>query len=244
MFDFLKRKSVAPTLGYETDVHSHVIPGLDDGSPDMEHSLFLIHAMKRWGIKRILATPHVTEETFENTPATITPAFNALKDALKEQRINIDIDFSSEYRVDEYFDKMLKEGTIKLLPNNHILLENSFLQEPWQLSDMIFNLQLKSYNIILAHPERYKYYIHKRTRYQELHDAGAMFQVNVLSLAGHYGKDVKENAIWLVENGLVDFLGTDLHNVNHVNSIDRLLNTSDYKKILKKINLKNDTAFI
>ncbi|MEG1765120.1 MAG: CpsB/CapC family capsule biosynthesis tyrosine phosphatase [Muribaculaceae bacterium] len=244
MLNFFHKSSKKDTLFYTTDIHSHVVPGIDDGSQNVETSLFLIRKMMEWGITRILATPHVTMSTFENTPPIITAAFEKLKTALADNKIDIEIGHSAEYRVDGFFENIVKNNEIFLLPNNHILVENSFLQEPWQLDEMLFDLKLKGYSPILAHPERYKYYMSKPSRYAELHDSDTLFQVNLLSFAGYYGKEVKNMAEWLLENKMIDFIGTDLHNIKHVESITHYLTTKEYRKLAEKADIQNDTAFL
>lgn len=236
---FNKKKSDTVSLPYTTDIHSHIIPGIDDGSPDVEHSVALVKQMQEWGVKRIITTPHVTEETFENTPETITAAYNLLKEALGEDAP--EIIFSAEYRMDENFLKHVKNDILIPLPGNHILIENSFLQPFWDLKGLIYQLQLKGFNPILAHPERYAYYYDEKEIYTDIYNSGCMFQLNWLSLAGYYGKETRNIAYWLIEKGYVDFLGTDLHNRRHARAITEFLQTKEYRKLVEKLNLKNDT---
>ena len=85
------------------------------------------------------------------------------------------------------------------------------MQEPWNLETLIFDLQVKGMQPILAHPERYSYYYNRKDRLKELHKTGLMFQINLLSPAGAYGKAERKAAEYLIKEGLVDFIGTDLH---------------------------------
>ena len=243
MLDFFKKKINAqtPKLCYETDLHSHILPGIDDGSPDIESSVHLIQAMQEWGIRKIIATPHIAEETFENTPETIKRSWNSLKDALTAKGIDQEIQYSAEYRIDDGFIQLFESNGLIPLPSNYLLVENSFIQAFWNLEELLFQLQLKGFRPILAHPERYAYYHNKKNIYTTLHNAGCEFQINLLSFSGYYGKGVKEIAFWLAEQGYIDFLGTDLHNMNHVHAISKFLTTKDYAKIAKKIKVKNDT---
>lgn len=244
MFHFLREKHKHTGLFYNTDIHSHLVPGIDDGSGDVQTSVALIRHMKDWGITRILTTPHVTQDTFENTPEIISNAFGSLKKAIKENNIDIDIIHSAEYRLDDYFLKAFKNNELILFPNNHILVENSFIQEPMHFDNTLFELKLKGYTPILAHPERYKYYSYKKNRYHEIHDTGTLFQVNILSFAGYYGKEIKETSEWLLEHGMIDFIGTDMHNIRHAEFIDNFLKSKAYHKLAEKANIQNDTAFI
>lgn len=241
MLSFLKKRNNPPqTLCYEVDLHSHILPGIDDGSPNTEKSIGLIREMQAWGIRKIIATPHIAEETFENTPETIKNAWDALTAAMKVEGIEQEICYSAEYRIDDHFIHMFESGQLIPLPDNYLLVENSFIQAFWNLDELLFQLQLKGFKPILAHPERYIYYHKQKNIYTTMHSNGCEFQVNLLSFSGYYGKEVKEVAFWLAEQGYVDFLGTDLHHMNHVQAISKFLTTKEYLKLASKINIKND----
>lgn len=242
MFGLFKKKEQPASLFFSTDIHCHILPGIDDGSPDASTSAELVERMKSWGIKRIIASPHVTMETFENTPATIKPALEALKAELANRGIDLDLSHSAEYRIDEFFTRQLNEGNIVPLPHNYLLVENSFIQEPWGLDQLLFDLKVKGYRPILAHPERYHYYHGHRDRYKNIHETGTMFQINLLSLAGYYGSAERNMANKLIENGLVDFIGTDLHNHRHADYIEQYLGSKDYRRLLASgLSVLNDT---
>lgn len=246
MFSFFKKKPSEPAeLPFHTDIHCHVVPGVDDGSPDAKTSADLIEAMQGWGIRRIIASPHVTQYTFENDSATIEPAMQALQAELDSRGNAIAVSHSAEYRLDELFLRRLESNDLMLLPDDHILIENSFLQEPWNLDQLVFDLQVRNLRPILAHPERYAYYYNRKERYAELHSTGLAFQINLLSLAGHYGKAEQKIAEHLIAEGLVDFIGTDLHRRSHAASIDAYLRTSQARRHFDALarTLRNDTAF-
>lgn len=238
------KKRAPQQLPFVTDIHCHIVPGVDDGSPDAATSVQLVKRMQQWGIKRIIATPHVTESTFENTPDILDPALAELRTALADSGVEIDVDRSSENRVDDYTIDLLQRGLIKLMPNNYILVESSFIQEPWQLDQFLYETKIKGMRPILAHPERYHYF-HDTHRYDDLHRTGTLFQVNVLSLAGAYGKTEKKVAERLVARGLVDFLGTDLHTLRHADIIDHYLTTGDARRHFDALEgrLLNDRVF-
>ncbi len=217
------------------------MPGVDDGSQDVNTSLELVERMQSWGIKRIIASPHVTQDTFENTPKTLAPAFDSLKKAAAERGLDIDLSHTAEYRIDEFFIEQLKAGNVIPYPGNYLLVENAFIQEPWSIDQTLFDIKLKGYKPILAHPERYFYYHgNKRNRYDELHNAGTLFQINMLSLAGYYGKEEKSVAEYLIGKGYVDFIGTDLHRHAHADAIEAYLSSKDYRRIVPRLNLLND----
>lgn len=243
MFSFLRKKNTLEPLFYSTDIHCHILPAIDDGSRDVSLSLELMERMKSWGIKRIIATPHVTQASFENTPEIVAKSFGELKNAMEVAGCVMDVINSAEYRIDEFFVEQIEKQQLMPMPNNYLLVENSFIQEPWDLDKILFDLKVKGYKPILAHPERYYYYYNKKNRYEELHGAETLFQINLLSLAGYYGKDEKKMAETLLEKGLVDFVGSDLHNHRHADAIEGYLSSKDYRKIKDKVKLKNDLAF-
>ena len=144
--------------------------------------------------------------------------------------------------MDEYFDKEYAADHLIPMPGNHILLENSFQQELMNLDDMLFDMQVKGYRTILAHPERYPYYSRRHKRYEQLHNAGARFQINILSFTGYFGEEARDSALWLAKNGLIDYLGSDMHNVKHAYIIMNYLNSKEWKKLSRDLEqtVKND----
>lgn len=246
MFSIFKKKPKEPAeLCFATDIHCHIVPGVDDGSPDAATSAALISRMQGWGIRRILASPHVTMNTFENDRTTIDPALASLRAELDSRGMAVNIGTHAEYRLDELFERRLAENDLMLLPDSHILIENSFFQEPWNLDQIVFDLQVKGLRPILAHPERYSYYYSHKDRLRTLHDAGLAMQINLLSLAGNYGKDELKMAEYLMKNGMVDFIGTDLHKASHADCIDAYLTTSDAHSHMADLRqtVRNDSVF-
>ena len=231
VFSIFSKKKEPVTLPVTTDIHCHILPGVDDGSPDIATSVQLVERMQQWGIKRIIASPHITESTFENTPDILDRALGELQDELTRRGNDLVLSRSSENRIDDYFRAMLDKGMITPMPDDYLLVECSFIQEPWEMDRFLYDLKIKGYRPVLVHPERYFYYHgHNGARYAHLHDSGTLFQINVLSLAGAYGKTEKKMAEELIARGYVDFIGTDLHNSNHADIIDRYLTTSDARR--------------
>lgn len=231
MFNFFSKKPKdGGKLFFSTDIHSHVVPGIDDGSPSLERSVELVGKMKDWGLEKLIVTPHVTQDTFENTLEIISEAYGVLRSGLDDAGIEIETDYSAEYRIDEMFVEQLEAGQVRRLHGDFLLVENSYIQEPYNIDEILFQISMKGFRPILAHPERYIYYYEKTERYDELHGKGILFQVNLLSLAGYYGKEPKKIAEMLIEKGYVDFLGTDLHRRAHAEMIDKYLTTKDYRR--------------
>lgn len=232
-------------LFFHTDIHSHVCPGIDDGAADPEYGAILVEEMSKLGITKMIVTPHITDDIFPNTEETITTALADLKRAMKEKGVKMELDYSAEHRIDDLLYNNLSKGNIHPLPNNYILVENPWIHEPFGLEAFFRNLK-ESYGLtpILAHPERYPYYIKEPNNYQRLHNQDVLFQVNLLSLAGYYGHSVKKTAEMLVAHDMVDFLGTDLHHSRHVDSLRKYLASGAYDKLLAHSHrILNDKIF-
>ncbi|MDE5901292.1 MAG: hypothetical protein K2H33_08070 [Muribaculaceae bacterium] len=243
IFSFFSTKKTPAKLPFHTDIHCHIVPGVDDGSPELEKSVELTARMAGWGIERIFLSPHVTQDTFENTPETLAEPFAALQQGVATAGIPVKLAMHAEYRIDEFFLQQIELGNLRPMPGNYLLVENSFAQEPWGLDKLLFDLKLKGYVPIMAHPERYLYYsVNNRDRYRQLHDTGLLFQINLLSLAGAYGKQEKQTAEWLLEHGMVEFIGSDIHRRGHADYIDSYLRSRDFTRHSKHFNnLLNDT---
>ncbi len=187
MFGFFHKRhdQVLPELFWHTDLHSHVCPGIDDGAQSVERSVQLVEGMAALGFTRMIVTPHVTDETFPNTPADIAASYLSLTEHCLQAGINMDFNCSAEYRVDELLKHYLETGQVRPLPGNYLLVENSWFQEPFGLDGFLFELR-SVYGLIpvMAHPERYPYYQRHRERYAELHANGILFQPNGRMAAG------------------------------------------------------------
>lgn len=246
MFNFFSKSKEPIQLWFKTDIHCHIVPGVDDGSPDVETSTTLVRDMAEMGLEHIIPSPHVTAETFENTAETLDPAFTQLQEALKAAGLdNMVHNYGAENRVDELFQKNFSEGKLITHPNKYILVENAFVQEPWDLENTIFELCVRGFKPIMAHPERFTYYIQKPDRLKHLHDK-IPFQVNILSLAGYYGNTVKKMAEKLIEADMVDYLGTDFHGLRHTDCVRQYLSTRDARRHRDALEsrLWNDRHFV
>ena len=248
MLSFLSKKKYNKDsrLFFNTDIHSHLCPGIDDGAKDLSTAIELISGLNRLGITRMIITPHVTDEVFPNNSISINDAFNQLLNAPLIKQLNIQLHCSAEYRIDNLLIEQLSSKSIIPLPNDYILIENSWIQEPFNLEGFLYSLQSDyGYRPILAHPERYEYYLDDKNRLLKLHNNGVLFQTNLLSLAGRYGKKIKRFAESLLNDNLVDFIGSDLHHHIHLEEINNYVLSKDYAKLLKKQHsIKNDVAFI
>lgn len=238
MFSFFRKKT-DPTLFWQTDVHSHLCPGIDDGACDIAHSRELVQRMQTLGFKRFLITPHITEETFPNNPESIGASFAGLRQALP----GVEMAVSAEYRIDKLLYDAMESRELLPWPSGYILIENGWFQEPMTIESIIFRLRNEhGLKPVLAHPERFRYYQAHPERLEYLHSKGAMLQVNLLSLAGYYGKSEKKLAEALLSRGLVSFVGSDVHRTRHIEVIAEYLHTADYEKLRCRSDLiLNDT---
>lgn len=232
---FKKKIRERPDLsGLVTDMHSHLIPGIDDGSPDLDTSLELIEGLTDLGYRKLITTPHILWDLYKNDITTITPAYEELMAGLKAKNSEVPIHFAAEYFLDYHIDELLEnEKPLLTLKDNMVLVEFSFISVPLDLKDKLFNLQMAGYQPVLAHPERYGYLLKTKEVYNELRDAGYLFQVNLLSLTGYYGKVPYELAHHLVKNKFVDLLGTDLHHIRHLNALQSSPELTDIIKYLQ-----------
>jgi len=222
MFSIFKKKSkVSVDLsGIGTDMHSHLLPGIDDGSPDIETSIQLISGLQELGYRNFITTPHILWDMYKNDAATITSAYAKLQYAFLENNFKASVKPAAEYFLDEHFDELLETDTPLLtLHDNWVLVEFSFVTTPLNFKEKLFNMQMKGYQPVLAHPERYLYFMADKKWYDELKSAGCFFQVNILSLAGYYGKASLQLAHYLINKQYVNLLGTDCHHSRHLNAL-------------------------
>ena len=232
---FKKRPQHPPDLsGLVTDMHSHLVPGIDDGATDVANSIELINGLRELGYQKFITTPHVLWDIFKNNSATITPSYEALKAGLAENKINTPIKFAAEYFLDYHVDELIEDQKPLLtIKDNWVLVEFSFVSAPLDLKEKLFSLQMSGYQPVIAHPERYTYFGKTKEQYEEFKEAGHYLQVNLLSLIGYYGKIVQEIAQMLVKNKYVDFLGTDLHHIRHLNALQSASQLTDTIKLLQ-----------
>ena len=239
-----KKRSLVEIIPFDfIDIHSHLLPGIDDGAKSLDDSIELITRMSEFGINNFITTPHVLGNIWPNTSDTILDAYDLLTAELEKRGMDhIKIDAAAEYMLDEEFCKILASRDLLTLRDDTILVEMSFLNAPVNLFEMLFDLQLNGYRPILAHPERYFFYHNRFEVYDKLKKAGCRFQVNALSFTGYYGDFVKKVAEKLLKLNMIDFIGTDTHSHKH---LDMLENLANYKNIdLLKPIFENNRLFL
>ncbi|MBD2542245.1 CpsB/CapC family capsule biosynthesis tyrosine phosphatase [Coleofasciculus sp. FACHB-SPT36] len=204
------------------DFHSHLIPGIDDGAPDVETAVAHVLALKELGFSALITTPHIHGDFYKNTTEIILEGLDKLQEGVAAAGIDISIIASAEYYLDSYFvEEVLPKG-LMTFGNKQVLIEVSMAGWPRNFDAMIFSVQAAGYNPILAHPERYS----SETSidfYKELRSRGIALQMNLLSPLGYYGASVRQMARRLFETGLYDYAATDLHHERHLNTLYRML---------------------
>ena len=211
LFDiFAKKHNFCDTelLKKGTDIHSHCLPGVDDGIQSVQEAIQALTAMKKHGIERVYFTPHVMEDYQKNSAIFLKQLFTEFQQDVSD--IDIEMVLAAEYMLDASFYNHFEKGELLCLKGDYLLIEMSYLSPSPDLEDIIYNLQLKGYRPILAHPERYLFMDQKD--YTHLKQLGCKYQLNLMSLSGQYGKRAYNVAWYLLQNGLYDFAGTDMHN--------------------------------
>jgi tyrosine-protein phosphatase YwqE len=242
MFGLFKKKQEKrhANFNYETimvDMHSHVLPGIDDGAQTPQESIVLIKKMMELGIKKIIATPHVMIDFYRNTPETIADSLAILKAELVKENMDITIETAAEHYFDETFEARVNEGKLMTMGDNYALFEFSFINQPPNAIPVIQKMNDLGYKPILAHPERYPYI--DLEQFKMLHGWGCNFQMNTISLTGYYGKEAKRMAESLIDNNLIDFISSDMHHPKHATAFGDALRTTYIEKLLFDYPLKN-----
>jgi len=223
-----------------TDMHSHLLPGIDDGARDMEGSIELIRGMAALGYKKLITTPHIMWDMYQNTPAIINEKLDKVRAELAKEGIEVELQAAAEYFLDEHVENLLqKKEKLLTVKDNMVLTEFSMIHQPMGVKEILFEIQMQGYQPIIAHPERYAYLERNKGFYNELKDLGCLFQLNILSLGGGYGKAVSELAQYLLKNDFYSFAGTDLHHSRHLDALHNPALASQLLKLQENGRLMN-----
>lgn len=242
MFSFWK-KGKEDRFDYsllQTDMHSHLVPGIDDGAPDMDAAIQLIKGLAELGYKKLITTPHVMWDMYKNTSEDILQGFELLQQRINKENIDIAIEVAAEYFLDNYVKHLLaKKEPLLTIKHNLVLVEFSMASEPIDLKEILFEMQLQGYQPVIAHPERYSYYERNMEFFAVMKSSGYLFQLNVLSLAGLYGKSARIMAQHFIKNNYYELAGTDLHNPLHLRALADPAIVTELKKLYESGNLRN-----
>jgi protein-tyrosine phosphatase len=244
MFKFFsKSKAKGEKIDYsvfKTDMHSHLLPGIDDGAGDIETSVELIRGMSELGYTKLITTPHIIWDMYRNTPEIIHAKLELVRAAIKKEGIDVKIHAAAEYFLDEHVEELLKKKEPLLtVSGNKVLTEFSMAFPSMNIKDALFEMAIQGYQPIIAHPERYIYLQQNKEFYTELKDIGCLFQLNLLSIAGYYGRSVKDLAEYLLANDFYDLVGTDLHNFHYLEGLQQMTMSNTLRKLIESGRLIN-----
>lgn len=230
-----KQKPLPPLV---TDLHSHLLPSLDDGVKSFDESLAILRKFGALGYRKVITTPHINNEYYRNEPAQIESKLKELKELILQEGLSIEVLAAAEYYLDEdLIAKVNSKESLLTFSKNYLLFETNFLTEPYQLKEFIFQLITQGYKPVMAHPERYAYMTLEKA--SELRDRGVLLQVNIPSMLGLYSKPIQHLAARLIDNKLVDLIGSDCHNLQHAISLEKAAENKIYRKALELPLLNN-----
>lgn len=221
---FSKKFFLVDYLEGFVDIHNHILPGIDDGAKTVEESIQLIKRFSEFGVKTFVATPHIMHNYYPNTPQTIENSLTLLtNELLRNNMKDISIAAAAEHMIDDNFESILENGEVMPLRKSYLLVEMSYLQPSINFDDAITKIASARYFPIFAHPERYAYLHNDFGKYLKYKEQGLLFQMNLLSLSDYYGKEVQKTAYKLLDRGLIDFMASDIHNLNQLDSLKNIV---------------------
>ncbi len=204
------------------DIHSHLLPGIDDGTKTIYQSAYILEQFERLGIKKAITTPHVISEVWPNSSQIIINTLDELQKALPVLGINVvEIQAGAEYMMDDLFFQRVKDKDILPMHDNYILVEMSSFGPPMNLNEILFEIKLAGYVPVLAHPERYIFYENDLKKFEDLKELGFLFQLNLLSLSSFYGDKIKSFAQKMLQQNYFDFVGSDIHNYHQLDVLEQ-----------------------
>ena len=239
--NLFKKKEVLPPfdLGrFKSDMHSHLIPGIDDGAQDMDQTIAMLAKFESLGYKKVVTTPHIMTDSFPNNPEIILSGLEKVKNEIKKVGIEIEIEAAAEYYFDETLMPKIKNKELLTFGDNYVLVEFAFHSPPQFLDQLFFELKTHGYRPVIAHFERYLYYLSKIDKAEKWRSEGINIQINLNSLFGQYGSEVQKQAEKLIDEGQFDFVGTDCHRIEHLMILEKNLSSPYLHKIGKYL-IKN-----
>lgn len=223
----------------KVDMHSHLIPGIDDGSKSIEDSIKMLRKFEELGYSKVITTPHIMSDFYKNTPDIILSGLEKVREVISVNNLKIEIEAAAEYYLDYELMSKIQNKEVLTFGDHHVLFELSFTEEPKIVDEVIFEFLNNGYKPILAHVERYPFYEGNIDRVAELKDKGALLQMNINSLSGHYGPGVVKFAQQLIEADLIDVLGSDCHKIQHLGLLEQTLTNKYLHQLLASKTLLN-----
>jgi len=241
---FGSKEKTMPALDFSllgVDVHSHFIPGIDDGADTLETSIALLREMQALGFKKVITTPHVMSDFYKNTSENITRLCGELNEEVSRQGVDLIVECAAEYYCDTELKELVKKKDLLTFGKNYVLFELPFISAPPNMAEIIFEMQLAGYKPVLAHPERYTYWHTDFEKYQSMVDRGVLLQLNINSMTGHYSPDVKKVAKKMIDQGMISLVGSDCHHLGHVNLMKQAAKVPEFHSLIESGLLLNSS---
>lgn len=223
------------------DMHSHFIPGIDDGSKTMKDSVEMLTTMAELGYRKVITTPHIMGDFYRNTPAIINTGLEQVRRAINDAGINLEIEAAAEYYFDFELERKLETEKLLTFGSGYLLFEVSYMNSPDNLDGIIFKMQTEGYKPVLAHPERYPYWFRDIKNFERLKDKGVLFQLNINSLTGYYSVDTMKMATQMIDKGWYEFAGTDTHHTGHLELLKKVRSAPALRKLIESGKLLNSS---
>lgn len=228
-------KNEAEACFWQVDVHSHLVPAVDDGVTNPDQALVCLKQLADWGIQKVITTPHISRDWYPNESGRLRAEQATLQALADEHKLGLTVEVAAEYLLDEFFPDLLTANDLLTFGTaRYLLFELGWAAAPYQVNDTLFRMQTRGYTPVLAHPERYSYYYDDPSPLEHLHETGCLFQLNWASLTGRYGERAQAQARLLLRKGWVDFVGSDLHRPNDLTALSALFSSADYDLLRKQ----------
>jgi tyrosine-protein phosphatase YwqE len=229
MLNFFRNKTILKDLIPDNyvDIHSHLLPGIDDGAKNFGDSLRLIQSLQAIGMSQFITTPHIIYNVWDNTSNQIIDLKKTTVAELEKYQIKVPLRSAAEYMMDDNFVQLFKSENLLTLKENYVLVEMSYINPLIQLYEILFDLQVAGYIPVLAHPERYLFYHRNFDEYQKLKRAGCLFQLNLTAVVGYYGEEITKISEKLLQKGMYDFVGSDVHHDKHIAAFEQKVRVKD-----------------
>lgn len=237
-----RQEEVLPPIelsSFKCDMHSHLIPGIDDGSRSMDETIAMLAKFESLGYEKVITTPHVMGDFYKNTPKIILGGLENVRAMSQQLGLKIEVEAAAEYYYDEsLMNKLNAKESLLTFGDKFLLFEFSMMSKPDQIDDLFFQMLTQHYTPVLAHFERYTFLFGSVEKAIEWREKGINIQLNLNSLTGHYGPDVRKQAERLVDAGAIDFVATDCHRMDHLMILEKNLSLPYFHKVAQ-LQLKN-----